>query len=206
MWPTFGYPVANKPASFGAVRLTGKDVKASGLTRFLDFLARYWIVLIGLLLATPYLFKWIANLKVNASVAQKEALTKSIVETAENNAKQNAIQDLAVNASKEDSILKNFADVKMRDRLKTAAKNLAFAFGTAADSHWWDVTTLTEDDTQAGKILTDNWAHFKYLEALYQNVYTKNRNLKSDIAKLLDNDIRAKVVKYYRSKKSYVLG
>lgn len=181
----------------------GKDIKATKLSGFFDFLERYWLPVALLMLGTPYIMKWFANLKVNAETAKQEAEVKQQVANSKASGEQNKIQDVKVIKSKSDSVLKGFNQV-MKDRLNAATRALANALGT--DKPWYDPTGWTENDSDVAKVLTDNWNYFSYLENLYQYVYTDSRNLKSDIYSKLDKSDFEKVKAYYKTKKSRVWG
>lgn len=68
---------------------------------------------------------------------------------------------------------------------KDLANSLAHHLGTKYP--WYDPRSLTENDEEVFNILRDlTNDDIEVIETLYFEVYTKNRNLRSDILRLLD--------------------
>lgn len=169
----------------------------------LEFITKYFPVLIGLLIATPYLMEWIAKIGANvraadaaAAVKDKQTKAETAVKTAQINTQksneENKTGNIKVLSKKEDVILKPVSTDSARNRLKTRARALAYAMGTLADNGWWQ--GWFEDDKDIATILIKEGYNLAYLELLYQGVYTKSRILRNDVLRNLDDDQKARVI------------
>lgn len=182
----------------------------------LEFIMKYFPVLIGLLIAFPLLLEWVAKIGSNiraadaaATVKDEQTKAETSVKTqtvkAKASAQENQVGDLNVLKTKSDLILKGFTQTT-KDRLTSAAQMLSFHLGTSALNSKWGPSAWTENDSDAAKVLTDNWYYIKQLEQLYKGVYTTNRDLKNDVYRFLDTSDFDRVKKYYKSKKSSYFG
>lgn len=166
----------------------------------LEFISKYWAVLIGLLFFAPTILKWFKDLAVSVKA---NAVTKSIEQN--NIENQNFVPKTI--QEKVDKILftdGKITDKKVRDRLQSRAIELSNHFGFNHDTgNWYDVLTpryWTENDKEIEIILVKETHNFRHLEKLYYGVYTQSRNLSQDILKLLDKqnlkNVRTEWAKY----------
>lgn len=144
----------------------------------MEFVKNYWYILIGLFLVIPYAIQFVMK-QVN----------KIKLATIENNIDQqadiNALNDPLLQEQTADTILKNYGiTTAKKTELKASVQKFAHFMGTATGLSWYD--TLTEDEDNATLILKQWVRHFPKFGELYNKIYTKKRNLKTDFNALID--------------------
>jgi hypothetical protein len=165
--------------------------KATSNSGFLNFIERYWLVLVGLLLAYPYIVNWIKQLKVvnkETTINQETGIIKA----------ENAPQNLTTIQSKSDKILERVKHQSDKDRLIARSKALAGAMGQLSDNSWW--SSLFINRSEAVTIIKQEVNNIKYIEQLYQYVFTDNQNLRSDVLNFLLPAQREDIRKYYKDR------
>lgn len=158
-------------------------------------------VVVLFLVGFPIVYKWWQNLQtkqvqndVENNIKQAEAVVK------QSNAEAKAA-DVKTTTSKVDNILKTLTNKSERARLAAAARKLAKAFLTDAGIPWYDLRQYIEnfeDDRGAANILIAETNNIKWLQHLYQYVYTENRNLAKDYEKYLDDSEKKRVEKVWK--------
>lgn len=90
--------------------------------------------------------------------------------------------------------------VKNRPDIWAAAAKLAHDLGTAYQkdswTDWLNPKTWTENDSSVVETIRYQRNNFVLLEKLYQQIYTRNHNLKTDLLKYLDDDSMRELRKY----------
>lgn len=87
--------------------------------------------------------------------------------------------------------------------VQAAAQQLAHDLGVKYSDagHWWDFLNprgWTENDKAAFATLKYQVRNIHLVEKLYYEVYTKRRNLKDDVNKLLDTELLVELKEYYK--------
>ncbi len=84
------------------------------------------------------------------------------------------------------------------ERVKEDTRKIVHHLGVNYD--WYDPRRWTENDKEVAMLLMQQRPNINLVENLYYKVYTKNRNLKNDVYKLLDKTQLTQVQTYYKSK------
>lgn len=152
-------------------------------------------VVVLFLIGFPIIYKWWQNLQtkqvqneVDNNIKQAQAVVK------QSNA-ENVAADVKTVTSKIDQILATCRKSD-RPRLAAAARKLANSLMTTAGIPWYDLRQYIEnfeDDRAVADILIYERNNLKWLQHLYQYVYTENRNLANDVEKYLDASEMARV-------------
>ncbi|QKJ63834.1 hypothetical protein [Flavobacterium sp. M31R6] len=154
---------------------------------FLQILRTNWLLLVALLLAMPVLYRWITNLIAQMKGANLSA--EKIVNNAENGKSSPVII-----TKKSFDIFKKYPNVKPSEmeRYKAVAQKVAVALGTnVEDNHFivntdlYNVNAWFEDEKTVVGLLKTVPTTFPIVEDLYYNVFTRSRNLKTDLYKYL---------------------
>lgn len=156
-----------------------KNLENSG---FFDFVERYWIVILGLLIGIPFMYRYFYD-----------ADTKNEVNEVEEAIKLNN----AVNLTPQTQ-LKALQKITVNQGYHTWAWKIANALGTLQlnQNKWYDFlrpSTWTENDADAYQLLKQvtNTGQKKVLSELYFTLTA--RNLQTDVLNLLDKDERMKL-------------
>ena len=152
-----------------------KNKEVPIMVKIMDFLEKYWIHITILLVAIPYLKRYLNEQKI-----------------------KNLESD--VNLEKETKLITNISPIVQNDRrskitsskeLWSASAKLAhdFGFDVADKGNWYDFifpTGWTENDVEIRNTLLKYRNYFPILEKLYFEVDTNSRNLRTDILQNLD--------------------
>lgn len=180
-----------------ATKFTRKE-PAPTSAGFFSIVSTNWIIIVALLLMLPSLIRWFSNL-----IAQiKAGITNA--KTTINNA-ENGQSDPSIIAGKSFDVFKKYPNIKPpeMDRYKAVAQKIAKALGTnVEDNHFianvdlFNVEAWTEDEAGVIKLLKTVPTTFKVVEDLYFHVFTRSRNLKTDLYEYLSesdlNEVRKK--------------
>lgn len=175
-----------------------KNVQDNALNDAFDFIKRNWIMITGLLVAIPYLLRYLKAQAQKTTTADMELELKQKVETGqvvketklfenENPLTQNQ-KRLKITASKD---------------LHAASQSLAVDFGVIYKDagNWYDFLNprgWTENDEEIRKTLVLYRNYFDKLEKLYYEVDTNSRSLRKDILQYLDKDELKYLRKYLK--------
>lgn len=180
---------------------TRRTAKRGGVqSPFLDWLEKYWVMLLGILFFLPTVMKWIKDINVTG---QKDDMENEI----ELNSSENSVQSPQMITDKVDQYLP--VELKIakdqREKLKADTIALVHNLGTRAGSSWYNVDTWTENDAEVEKILKRQVHNYKVIERLYFMAYTESRNLTNDILKYLDKTNLTRVRAFWAQyNKSYL--
>lgn len=164
-----------------------KDNQNNAVNDALDFIKRNWLIITGLLIAVPYIRRYMAEQAV------KDKETKANIEKE---------TKLIVNQNPLTQNQKRAKITKSAD-LISASQSLASDFGVMySDSgNWYDFLNprgFSENDTNARKTLVLYRNYFNILEKLYYEVDTNSRSLRKDILTYMDADELKYLRKYIK--------
>jgi hypothetical protein len=164
-----------------------KDSQNNAVNDALDFIKRNWLIITGLLIAIPYIRRYMAEQAVKDKESKEQIVKETRLIVNQNPLTQN---------QKRLKITKSAA-------LHAASQSLASDFGVMySDSgNWYDFMNprgLTENDTNARKTLVLYRNYFSTLEKLYFEVDTNSRSLRKDILTYLDPDELKYLRKYLK--------
>jgi hypothetical protein len=165
-----------------------KNVQDNALNDAFDFIKRNWLMITGLLIAVPYLMRYLNSQREKTAIANLELDLKEKTSTQE-----------VVNETK---LLENQNPLSQNQRRKAITSNQGLWAASASlahdlgvkykdNGHWWDVLDprgWTENDKSARETLVYQRNNFAILEKLYFQVDTNSRSLRADILKYLDKD------------------
>lgn len=182
-------------------------IKNKQLNQLLLFVQKYWlllIVLLGVAMAVPFFVRFFKKQNVITQTANLENAVKV-------NSAQNATVNPTIQKKKANAFLTKYPNLKKADlhRLETYAHGIAKALGVDA----WNEHPLfgvdflplvfdkwDEDEEEVVRILKKVPGTFPIVADLYYSVYTRSRNLKTDLLKYLDksdlNKVRATYKQY----------
>ena len=152
---------------------------------FLDTIQKYWYVILGLLLAIPYLVRYYKNQAVN-----------DVVNDVVQNEKEMVVQNL--NPATQ---LAGLNKITTRVDLQTIARNVAFNLGTSIRTKeiawntlaFWNPKGWTENDEKTfNQLKKINYPASRDLVAKCYYFLTR-RNMFNDVRDLLDEDLKAKL-------------
>lgn len=188
-----------------ATRITQKNPSNTG--GFFMMLKANWLLIASILLILPVLYKYIMYLY--ASMSSTDITAKTTV----NNA-QNGTSSPNIISKKSFDIQKKYPNLKANEleRYKTVTQQIALALGTnVEDNHFifgfdlYNVKALNEDEAKVVTLLKTVPTVFPIVEDLYFNVFTRSRNLKTDLYQYLsDLDIKTLRDFYKRYKKNWL--
>lgn len=161
----------------------------------MEFIKKYWYILAGLLIALPLLYKYYMAQIARIGVKATELEVKE-------SANENALSSPKIQTQKADKILTTKVksiDPKVKERLKNNAEKIAYNLGTSAGIGW-SVYGWSENDEEVGRIIKTEANNLKLIADLYFSVYTESRNLKNDLNKYLDNDVKDNYRAFCKSK------
>lgn len=193
-------------------------------SKFALFLKANWIKLLLALLFFLFVFPWIyrkaqdalSSFKQNKKDNATDELKNEIDNAIKVNSAQNSTANPTTRTTKQLAVSKKYKSrrlpkSKMRE-LANIAENIAIAFGTNAEENgplfgvdmFGDVpktfSAMTEDEKEAIKQLKKVPGTFGIVADYYYNVYTRSRNLKTDIKRYLSssqiNELRDHYKKY----------
>lgn len=152
----------------------------------MEFLQKYWFIILGLLIAIP----WIKNYLAEMATKNKKDALQNVVEE----------KETVFETNKEIKIIENKNPLTQKQkRLKitgsselwAASEKLAHDFGFSIQDtgNWYDFAKprrWTENDASIRNTLLKYRKYFNILEKLYYTVDTPSRSLRADILKYLD--------------------
>lgn len=171
------------------------------------FLKNNGIYLVAVLFAIPYIVRYFN------SQGTKDEIQAADLAVKKNNA-ENGKSDPNIIQKKETQLKKKYPNLKASDstRLKKVAQAIAYAFGTnPEDNHFvlntdlYNVSAWAEDEDEAVKQLKTVTGTFPIVEDYYYSLFTRSRNLKSDIYKYLSpSDLTKLRLTYKKAGKNWV--
>ena len=163
-----------------------------------DFIKRNWLIITGLLLAIPYIKKYLDDQNTSIKINKAENTVKQAESDAQvvKEIKLVANQNPLSQNQKRKAITANTA-------LWSASASLAHDFGVKYKDtgKWYDFMNprgWTENDQSARKTLVYQRNNFAILEKLYFEVDTNSRSLRADILEYLDKDELTYLRKYLK--------
>lgn len=164
-----------------------RNKNRSQLDGFFDWIKTNWIFVLGALLIVPLVYRYLKD-QVQLNKLQNEDIK------GENQVIDNVnpvIRETNANA------------ITTRVDVQNAASELAHHLGTkySDTGNWYDIFNprgWTENDVEVLKILKYQVNNFHLVEKLYFQVYTKRKNLKDDVNKLLDSKELADLKAYFK--------
>ena len=177
-----------------------RNSKTNQYLKLVSFFRSYWALLACILLAVPYLIRYIKLQKAKNEVARMDNVVK--VNNAQNGkSSPNIIKD------KIKLINVKYAKVSsaQKERAKSSTQKIAISLGTnVEDNHvigsfeFFNVSATTEDEETVVKLLVLSPALFPLIEDYYYSVFTRSRNLKTDIYKYLSKQEIQKIRIVYK--------
>lgn len=156
------------------IRLAGNPEKNTG---FLDFIERYWIVILGLLIGIPFMYRYFYDADKKDTINEIEEEIK-LVQAANRSPKTQ---------------LEQLNKITTNKGYHTWARDIAHAFGTLEQNqnNWWDFLNpkgWTENDADAYQLLkkVTNTGQKRVLTELY--FVLTGKNLQDDVLMLLDKN------------------
>jgi hypothetical protein len=164
-----------------------RNKNRSQLDGFFNWVKTNWVVVLGMLLVVPLLYRYlkdqaqITKVQNNEIKGENQVLENINPETRTNNANK-------ITADK---------------GIQNAAAELAHHLGTkySDTGNWYDIFNFrgwTENDTEVLRILKYQVRNYHLVERLYFEVYSKRRNLKDDVNKLLDAKELVQLKEYFK--------
>jgi len=180
-------------------------IKNKQLNQLLLFIQKNWlllIVLLGVAMGIPFFVRYFKKQNVITQTANLENAVQV-------NSAQNATVNPVIQKKKANAFLAKYPNLKKADlhRLETYAHGIAKALGVDAwtehplfglsflplVSDKWD-----EDEIEVVRILKKVPGTFPIVADLYYSVYTRSRNLKTDLLKYVDKHDLDKVRSTYK--------
>lgn len=175
-----------------------RDNQKNAVNDALDFIKRNWLIITGLLIAIPYIRRYIADQMEQTRQADQtnvldgQKANQVIIKETRLLSNQNPLTQSA----------KRLKITKSKD-LHAASQSLASDLGVMYSDagNWYDFMNpkgLTENDTNVRKTLVLYRNYFNLLEKLYFEVDTNSRSLRKDILAYLDKDELTYLRKYLK--------
>ncbi|SHF14158.1 hypothetical protein SAMN05444377_10489 [Flavobacterium fontis] len=183
--------------------------RTSPTSKFALFFKANWVQLLLALLFFLFVFPWIyrkaqdaiSSFKQNKQDNATDELKNQIDNAIKVNSAENSTANPVTRTQKQTAVAKKYkskrlSKAKMRE-LANISENIAIAFGTNAEENgsllgvdfFGDVpktfSAMTEDEKEAIKQLKKVPGTFGIVADYYYNVYTRSRNLKTDIKRFL---------------------
>jgi predicted S18 family serine protease len=186
-----------------------KFTENKGLGSFSRYLSPVLISIIMLALIGFFVYYVIPFFKRMKETQDVKNEVKTIENHAVKSEAENSQNNVEIQKKKASAIKKKYPKIStsLMNNLKTYAQNIAASFGTDVENYrpLFGVSGLpkvhnqfTEDEDQVVSILKKTIGTFDVVAELYQNVYTLNRNLKSDIYKYLSKSDIEEIRKAHR--------
>lgn len=163
-----------------------------------DFIKRNWLMITGLLVAVPYIMRYLKAQALRSQVANLELDLKEKVDTKE-------VEKATKLFENENPLTQNQKRkaITSSQALWSASQSLAHDFGVIYKDtgHWWDIFNprgWTENDKSIRQTLVYQRNNFPILEKLYYQVDTNSRSLRKDILEYLDKDELEYLRKYLK--------
>jgi len=161
--------------------------KTDSYSGFFEWLKLNWLIVCAVLLVFPVFYRWVTTLFAQVKAGQLKADT--IVSNA-----QNGKSSPNIITQKSFNIFKKYPKVSPTEmeRYKAVSQQVAIALGTnVEDNHYilntdlFNVSAWSEDENKVISLLKTVPTTFPIVEDLYYNVFTRSRNLKTDLYKYL---------------------
>ena len=178
------------------------NVKSLSTSKAVDFLKSNGIYLLAVVFLIPYIVRYFKN------EDNKDEIQKLDIAVKKNNA-QNGKSDPNIIRSKESLLRKKYPkmDSKTSARVRAVAQGVAISLGTnVEDNHFvlntdlFNVAAWGENEAEAVKLLKTVPGTFPAVEDYYYSLFTRSRNLKTDLLKYLSKSdlstLRATYKKY----------
>lgn len=171
------------------------------------FLKNNGIYLVGVVFLVPYIVRYFKSQEVKDVKQSLDLAVKT-------NSAQNNKVDPTIIKSKETSLKKKYPNLSAKDstRLKTIAQSIAFALGTNPEGSTsvlnvdlYGVGSWVEDEKEVVKQLKTTTGTFPIVEDYYYHLFTRSRNLKTDLYKYLSSsDLTTLRTVYKKAGKSWL--
>lgn len=175
-----------------------KNNQNNAVNDSLDFIKRNWLIITGLLIAIPYIKRYLDDQKTAISINKAENVVK------ETQAQTQIIKEIKLIENQNPlTQLQKRAKITSNTALWSASTSLAHDLGTKYKDagKWYNFLNprgWTENDESARKTLVYQSKNFYLLEKLYNQVDTNSRNLRNDILEYLDKDELTYLRKYLK--------
>ncbi|MGL3000507.1 hypothetical protein [Flavobacterium sp. RSSB_23] len=152
----------------------------------MQFLQKYWIVILGLIIAVPWIQNYLEEMKTKN---QNDKLENDVekIETKKAVEKEIKLLDNKNPLTQKQKRLKITGSSELWAASEKLASDFGFAIQDSGD--WWDFAKprkWTENDESIRNTLLKYRNYFSILEKLYFQVDTDSRSLRADILKYLD--------------------
>lgn len=162
----------------------------------METLKKYWYIVLGIIVAVPLIYKYYMS-----QISKIDDKAKEL--EIESDSKENALNQVEIQVKKADAVINTVnkgLTKEVRQRLSKAASDIAHGLGTTAGIGW-SPYGWTENDEEVGKIIKYECRNLNLIAKLYQDVYTENRNMKNDLMKYLDSDVKDDYRKFVKKLK-----
>lgn len=171
--------------------------------KLIPFLKKYGIFILVFFLVAPLLYRWIMNLVTSVKSTNMDMATKQ-------NTAENSQNNPNIIKQKTEAVKKKYPLVSTQrmEELKDITARVAYALGTnIEDNHqlfggvveFFNVKAWGEDEKEVVKQLKKTPGTFPIVEDLYYTIYTKSKNLKSDLLKYLTKKQLSELSAHYRT-------
>ena len=171
--------------------------------KLIPFLKKYGIFILVFFLVAPMLYRWIMKLITSVKETNMDMAKKQ-------NTAENSQNNPNIVKQKTETIKKKYPNISTQrmEELKDITARVAYALGTnIEDNHQlfggvvelFNVKAWVEDEKEVIKQLKKTPGTFPIVEDLYYSVYTKSKNLKSDLLKYLSKKDLDVLSKHYRA-------
>ena len=159
----------------------------SSVDGFIDWIKTNWVVVLGVLVIVPLAYRYLKD-QIQLSKVQNEEIKG-----------ENQVIEYVNPETRKQTANK----ITTRVDVQNAAADLAHHLGTkySDTGNWYDIFNprgWTENDKEVIAILKYQVRNIHLVERLYFEVYSKRRNLKDDVNKLLDSTELAQLKEYYK--------
>lgn len=164
-----------------------RNQSRSELDGFVNWLKSNWLIILAAMLVVPYLYRYFMDQSQKTNEKKEEI--KGEVQLLENvNPETRKINS--------DKITTNVG-------IQNAAADLSHHLGTKYSDagNWWDFLNprgWTENDKEVLRILKYQVRNFHLVNRLYYEVYSKRKNLKDEVNRLLDTKQLVELKEYYK--------
>ncbi|WP_220761838.1 hypothetical protein [Flavobacterium sp. UMI-01] len=154
---------------------------------FFNWLKTNWFFVLAILLVLPLVYRYLKD-QIQLNKLQNEEIK------GENQLVDNVNPIVRT---------QNANQITLDKGVQNAAADLAHHLGVKYSDagHWYDFLNprgWTENDAEVLRILKYQVRNYHLVERLYYEVYTKRRNLKDDVNKLLDSKELSELKNYYK--------
>jgi hypothetical protein len=167
-------------------------------TQFMEFLKKYWYIILGFILIFPMIKRYLAQQQAYNEEHQQQIVLDSKINQVKIIKETRFVNNL--DPKKQLTARQKITGSK---ELWAVSTKLASDFGViySDNNNWYDFMNprgFTENDVAIADALIKYRNYFEKLEKLYFEVDTNSSNLRKDILKLLDSDQLTRVRKYIK--------